>query len=94
MRPLNPEISNDRIKRLQERQERDRLALHEAVAEQRRRQEKQRRKLVVTVGEALLEHGERTPSFKTALLQLLSVAVSEEKTRAFLRDQRWLDTEA
>lgn len=58
--------------------------------QRQKRKEKDDARLFAIIGEALVTYGAQSPDFKTMLRQALAGSVTDERSRKFLTDRRWL----
>jgi len=79
-----------RLDALRKREQALRLTITAELDRERKRQARQRERLVAIMGNALLDEADRSPNFKIMLKQTLSTAVADGKARQFLSQMGWL----
>jgi hypothetical protein len=90
MKPINGIGDKSRLERLQARERNIRVAIAEERDKAARNQKRKITKLLSMIAPVVVGHGEISADFKLTVMQLLDVAYTEPRDRAFLKDNGWL----
>jgi 3-keto-L-gulonate-6-phosphate decarboxylase len=92
MVPRNESATNGtaRLDTLRKREQALKLSIAAELERERKRQARQRDRLVGIVGSALIDEANRSQNVKTMLSQILTTAIVDEKSRQFLSGMNWL----
>jgi hypothetical protein len=86
----NGNTGGGRIEALKEREREIRARIAAEQVRMARRKQKVNAKLFALVGETLTQYAAQSPDFQLMLKQVLQTAVTDERSREFLKGQGWL----
>jgi hypothetical protein len=81
---------NSKLEALRKREAALKAAIVAEQVRQQKRNEKDNARLFAMIGEALVIYGNQSTDFKTMLRQVLASAITDERSRQFLKDRGWI----
>lgn len=82
--------TSSKLEALRKRESALKAAIAAEQVRQQRRNEKDNARLFALIGEALVIYGNQSTDFKTMLRQVLASAITDERSRQFLKDRGWI----